>query len=71
MTLLNCGTKMWNNMFNAMRDKGFIIRAKNQQGNAVWLLQSAPAAMPQPAEPDLFDVIEAELAADAGESPSS
>ena len=71
MTLLNCGTKMWNNMFNAMRDKGFIIRAKNQQGNAVWLLQSAPAAMPQSAEPDLFDLIEAELAADAGESPSS
>ena len=71
MTLLNCGTKMWNNMFCAMRDKGFIVRAKNQQGNAVWLLQSAPAAMPQPAEPDLFDVIEAELAADAGESPSS
>lgn len=76
MCLLNCGTPMWNSMFRAMRDKGFIVRAKNQLGNAVWMLQSASAAVPQqtqqqPDEPDLFDAIAAELAAVSGESPSS
>ena len=62
MTLLNCGTGLWNNMFNKMRDEGYIVRRNGQGGNVVWML-SAKAAPAQPAEPDLFDQIAAEIEA--------
>ena len=62
MTLLNCGTGLWNNMFNKMRDEGYIVRRSGQGGNVVWML-SAKAAPAQPAEPDLFDQIAAEIEA--------
>ena len=65
MNLLNCGTQMWNNMFREMRDKGYIIRSKNPDGKAVWLLPSSQPAKSQ--QPDLFDA----LTADSGDSPSS
>ena len=62
MALLNCGTGLWNNMFNKMRDEGYIVRRSGQGGNVVWML-SAKAAPAQPAEPDLFDQIAAEIEA--------
>lgn len=62
MTLLNCGTGLWNNMFNKMRDEGYIVRRSGQGGTVVWML-SAKAAPAQPAEPDLFDQIAAEIEA--------
>lgn len=37
-SLLNCGTPMWNNMFCDMRNQGFIVRSKNNEGKAVWIL---------------------------------
>ena len=65
MNLLNCGTQMWNNMFREMRDRGVIVRSKNQDGKAIWTL---PASQPvQPQQPDIFDA----LAAGSGDSPSS
>ena len=64
MNLLNCGTQMWNNMFCEMRDKGFIVRSKNQQGKAVWML---PSAKPKPVQTDMY----APAPADSGGSPSS
>ena len=65
MMLLNCGPQMWNNMFREMRDKGFIVRSKNHDGKAVWLL---PTSLP--AQSRQLDMFEA-LAAGSGESPSS
>ena len=65
MTLLNCGTQMWNNMFREMRDRGVIVRSKNHDGKAVWFLSSSQPANPQ--QPDIFGA----LAADSGDSPSS
>lgn len=65
MTLLNCGTQMWNNMFREMRDKGYIIRSKNHDGKAVWFLSSSQPANPQ--QPDIFGA----FATDSGDSPSS
>ena len=64
MNLLNCGTQMWNNMFCEMRDKGFIVRSKNQQGKAVWML---PSAKPKAVQTDMY----ASAPADSGGSPSS
>lgn len=58
-SLLNCGTQMWNNMFCEMRDRGAIIRRKNDEGKAVWQLAAT--------QPDLFS----KSGADSGESPSS
>ena len=65
MTMLNCGSQMWNNMFREMRDKGFIVRSKNHDGKAVWTLSASQPA--QPRQPDLFEAI----AAGSGDSPSS
>ena len=65
MNLLNCGTQMWNNMFCEMRDKGFIVRSKNNSGKTVWMLPSSQS--PKLQQPDIFDC----LAADSGDSPSS
>ena len=49
--------------------KNRILRmAASPQNRAIAMTQ---LEKPQPAEPDLFDHIEAEIAADAGESPSS
>ena len=46
MQLLNCGTQMWNNMFCEMRDKAVIVRSKNHDGKAVWMLPSSrPSSM--------------------------
>lgn len=58
-SLLNCGTQMWNNMFCEMRDRGAIIRKRNNEGRYVWQLPDA--------QPDLFS----KSCADTGESPSS
>lgn len=58
-SLLNCGTQMWNNMFCEMRDRGAIIRKRNNEGRYVWQLPDA--------QPDLFS----KSVADTGESPSS
>jgi hypothetical protein len=65
MNLLNCGTQMWNNMFCEMRDKGFIVRSKNNNGKTVWMLPSSQS--PKLQQHDIFDG----LAADSGDSPSS
>ena len=37
-TLLGCGTNMWNNMFKEMRESGYIVNTKNQEGKSVWQL---------------------------------
>ena len=58
-SLLNCGSQMWNNMFCEMRDRGAIIRKRNNEGRYVWQLPDA--------QPDLFS----KSGADTGESPSS
>ena len=65
LALLGCTTQMWNNMFREMRDRGAIIRTKNQEGKSVWQLPSAQTK--QPLQTDMYD----QLAADSGESPSS
>ena len=69
MTLLNCSTLMWNNMFREMRDHGFIVRVINAKGKAVWQLPSAQTSTDASTvtEFDLFD----QIAADQGVSPSS
>lgn len=70
LSLLNCGTRMWNNMFCKMRDSGVIVHSKNREGKSVWQLaaaQDSPEVVSAPAEPDLFD----QIAADLGVSPSS
>ena len=41
INLLRCGTPMWNNMFCEMRDAGYIVRTKNNQGKSVWKLATA------------------------------
>ena len=64
-SLLNCGTEMWNNMFNRMRDSGVIVRSKNREGKAVWQLPAAQSR--QSVQLDMFD----RFAADSGDSPSS
>lgn len=38
MNLLNCETNMWNKIFKEMRDKGYIVNTKNQEGKSVWQL---------------------------------
>ena len=63
--LLNCGTDMWNNMFRDMRDRGAIVRVKNNEGKAVWQLPSVQAS--KPIQTEIFN----RPAADLGESPSS
>ena len=45
-SLLNCGSQMWNNLFCEMRDRGAIIRKRNNEGRYVWQLPDA--------QPDLF-----------------
>ena len=55
-TLLNCGSPMWNNMFQTMRDKGAIVRVINHEGRAVWQLQSFASTTMSPSQPDLFDL---------------
>ena len=40
LELLNCGTPMWNHMFNVMRKRGAIVRTINREGKAVWQLSS-------------------------------
>ena len=51
--LLNCGTPMWNFMFNTMRNRGAIVRAVNREGKAVWQL---PTVAPvKPMQTNLFD----------------
>ena len=67
MTLLNCGTQMWNNMFREMRDKGYIVRTKDHESKAVWGLSSSLTAKPQPLQADLFTA----QPAVSGDSPSS
>ncbi len=67
MTLLNCSTLMWNNMFCEMRDKGYIIRLKNHEGKAVWSLQTSPSVSPRPVQTNLFEA----LTTVSGDSPSS
>ena len=52
-------------MFCEMRDKGFIVRSKNNSGKTVWMLPSSQS--PKLQQPDIFDC----LAADSGDSPSS
>ena len=54
--LLNCGTPMWNYMFNTMRNRGAIVRVINREGKAVWQLQSADSATTPSLQPDLFDL---------------
>ena len=51
--LLNCGMRMWNFMFNTMRDRGAIVRVVNREGKAVWQL---PTVAPvKPMQTNLFD----------------
>ncbi len=51
--LLNCGTPMWNFMFNTMRNRGAIVRVVNREGKAVWQL---PTVAPvKPMQTNLFD----------------
>ena len=38
MNKLNCETNMWNKIFREMRDSGYIINAKNEEGKSVWQL---------------------------------
>ena len=54
--LLNCGTPMWNYMFNTMRNRGAIVRVINCERKAVWQLQSADSATTPSLQPDLFDL---------------
>ena len=53
--LLNCGSRMWNYMFNTMRDRGAIVRVNNRDGKAVWQLP-ATADPKQYSDPQLFDL---------------
>lgn len=39
--MLNCGSGMWNMMFKEMRETGYIINAKNEDGKSVWRLPAA------------------------------
>lgn len=66
MNLLNCGTQMWNNMFREMRDKAVIVRSKNHDGKAVWILPSSQSK-PEAQQSDMFEA----LVSDSGDSPSS
>ena len=38
--LLNCGYNMWDSMYREMRDSGYIVNAKNEEGKSVWQLPS-------------------------------
>ena len=42
MSLLRCSSGMWNNMFKEMRDTGYIINVKNNDGKSVWQLPKRP-----------------------------
>lgn len=42
INLLKCGTPLWNNMFCELRDSGYIVRTKNDQNKAVWILAKPP-----------------------------
>ena len=42
MSLLKCGTGMWDNIFREMRDTGYIIKTKNKEGKSVWQLPKRP-----------------------------
>ena len=66
LELLNCGTPMWNHMFNEMRKRGAIIRTVNREGKAVWQLSST-IVRTQPPQSDLFGP----LADFEGVSPTS
>lgn len=69
MSLLNCGTPMWNMMFREMRERGSIVRTCNRDGKAVWKLASGQSSHNEADDqvPDLFD----QIATDLGVSPSS
>ena len=43
MKMLNCESNMWNKIFREMRDAGFIVNSKNQEGKSVWQLPRARA----------------------------
>ena len=51
--LLNCGMRMWNFMFNTMRDRGAIVRVVNHEGKAVWQLPTVDPVKPM--QTNLFD----------------
>ena len=51
--LLNCGMRMWNFMFNTMRDRGAIVRVVNREGKAVWQLPTVDPVKPM--QTNLFD----------------
>lgn len=38
---LRCGNEMWNSMFKEMRDTGYIVNTKNQEGKSIWQLPTA------------------------------
>jgi hypothetical protein len=62
-SLLKCGTKMWNSMFCDMRDRGALLRTRNSEGKAVWMLAATAAqkgTVPA-SQPDLFEQIEADI----------
>ena len=62
-SLLKCGTKMWNSMFCDMRNRGALLRTRNSEGKAVWMLAATAAqkgTVPA-SQPDLFEQIEADI----------
>ena len=69
MNLLNCGTPMWNKMFREMRDRGTIVRTRDNGGKTVWKLAQRHTLGNEEddLEPDLFD----QIASSLGVSPSS
>ena len=66
LELLNCGTPMWNHMFNVMRKRGAIVRTINREGKAVWQLSST-SVRTHTTQSDLFGP----LADFEGVSPTS
>ena len=52
-TLLNCGTPMWNFMFQKMRDNGTVVRVTSRDGKALWQLSTAKSSSALQA--DLFN----------------
>ena len=52
-TLLNCGTPMWNFMFQKMRDNGAVVRVTSRDGKALWQLSTAKSSSALQA--DLFN----------------
>ena len=52
-TLLNCGSPMWNFMFQKMRDNGAVVRVTSRDGKALWQLSTAKSSSALQA--DLFN----------------